>query len=122
VKAATSSLAAQLQAMASGAGGGMSVLDAACGVLVAGRSIATDTAVREKQRLSGSPDALQAELILTGVESCTHPYSDMFAALSLCHASIRTCAPRSVELQVAVSLGHCSGCNLFASKIMCSRP
>ena len=44
VKAATSSLAARLQAMASGAGGGVSVLEASCGVLRAGRE-ASDAAV-----------------------------------------------------------------------------
>ena len=37
VRAATSSLAAQLQALASGGGGGVSVLEAACGVLLVGR-------------------------------------------------------------------------------------
>ena len=42
VQTATASLAAQLRALAGGAGGGVSVLDAACGVLLAGRQPSDD--------------------------------------------------------------------------------
>ena len=42
VRNATLVLAAQLRAVAGGAGGGLSVLDAACGLLLAGRHDAFD--------------------------------------------------------------------------------
>ena len=58
MKAATLSLTVQLRALASGAGGGVAVLEAARGVLLAGRE-ALDSEVCQAQHLRSSPYAPQ---------------------------------------------------------------
>jgi len=100
VQVATSSLAAQLRALASGAGDGVSVLEAACGVLLAGHSPVSDTQVSllvprtmpMALRLRASSPILQMKRDAMSVSLCCTRNRACVLWATNCHSQPPECA------------------------------